>query len=334
MMKTTIKTALLSAACLLLVAGTASAQAGECGDVNGSGIFAMSDYILLSDYLNGTVAPPDSLHLADVDGYAGLTVGDADRMMDCLFTFCVGFECGGSSSYPTSDSQIVYVRNSPVPAGAGSHIVEVWLEPASYVTAFSFPFTYSCATSSVSLDSMTWEPTVPIANYAVHRLSSDTASQSGLIAFQTFTTAMTARNRIARLYFTLSPQPLAQQIVIDTTTVPDSHTLLICTYGYPWHPALYGTPNTPAQPPSCCVGQTGDLNGDGNRTISDLTILINFLFVTFEPLPCPAAGNTYGDDKCYLNLTDVSRLVNRLFVTFVPTDYCYQFDNFICGQFY
>jgi len=61
---------------------------------------------------------------------------------------------------------------------------------------------------------------------------------------------------------------------------------------------------------------------------------VNLLFIDFEPLACPAEGNTFGDEKCYLNLTDLNRLIYRLFVTFEPTDYCDQFDNFICGQFY
>ena len=76
-------------------------------------------------------------------------------------------------------------------------------------------------------------------------------------------------------------------------------------------------PSTP-----CCVGETGDVNLDGNRTLTDLTQLANAIFVTFEPVACPAAGNASGDPACELSLTDLTRLVNFLFVTFDPPADC------------
>ena len=82
--------------------------------------------------------------------------------------------------------------------------------------------------------------------------------------------------------------------------------------------------------PSCCVGETGDVNSDGNRTLTDLTQLVNFLFVTFVPPACPAAANTNGDAACAITLTDLTRLVNRLFVTFVACEPCASFDNSLC----
>ena len=82
----------------------------------------------------------------------------------------------------------------------------------------------------------------------------------------------------------------------------------------------------------CCVGETGDVNGDGNTTLTDLTLLVNQLFVTFVPVACPAAGNTSGDADCDLTLTDLTRLVNKLFVTFVPTAQCTDFNQGACDS--
>jgi hypothetical protein len=92
-------------------------------------------------------------------------------------------------------------------------------------------------------------------------------------------------------------------------------------------------PNLPCRPSgfvSCCVGETGDLNSDGNRTLTDLTQLVNFLFVTFVPPACMPAANTNGDAACAVTLTDLTRLVNKLFVTFVPCQPCASFDNQLC----
>lgn len=79
-----------------------------------------------------------------------------------------------------------------------------------------------------------------------------------------------------------------------------------------------------AGPTSCCVGLTGNVNGDpqDDVTLTDLTLLVNHLFVTFQPLPCPEEANTSGDPQGDLSLTDLTALVNSLFVTFQPLPPC------------
>ena len=75
----------------------------------------------------------------------------------------------------------------------------------------------------------------------------------------------------------------------------------------------------------CCDGRTGNVDDDpnGNVDISDLTTLVNHLFVTFDPLPCTAEANTSSDHQVRLpDISDLTRLVNHLFVTFEQTDYC------------
>jgi len=74
----------------------------------------------------------------------------------------------------------------------------------------------------------------------------------------------------------------------------------------------------------CCPTTTGNVNADpqGDVTLTDLTLLVNHLFVTFETLACPAAANTSGDPACEVSLTDLTLLVNHLFVTFEPLAAC------------
>jgi len=68
---------------------------------------------------------------------------------------------------------------------------------------------------------------------------------------------------------------------------------------------------------ACCVGATGNISGDAadEVNLTDVTMLINHLFVTFEPLLCPAEANVSGDAAGDVNLTDVTILVNHLFIT-------------------
>jgi hypothetical protein len=83
---------------------------------------------------------------------------------------------------------------------------------------------------------------------------------------------------------------------------------------------------------SCCQGPTGNVNDDAQDDVNltDLTNLVNFLFVTFLPVACPAEANTNGDLNCDLNLTDLTALVNFLFVTFEPVANCSDFDANLC----
>lgn len=74
----------------------------------------------------------------------------------------------------------------------------------------------------------------------------------------------------------------------------------------------------------CCVGTVGNVSGDplDEVTLTDLTLLVNHLFVTFEPIPCPEEANTSGDPAGDLTLTDLTILTNSLFVTFEPLIDC------------
>lgn len=76
----------------------------------------------------------------------------------------------------------------------------------------------------------------------------------------------------------------------------------------------------------CCQDFTGNVNGsaDDVTDISDLTMLVNHLFVTYDPLPCPAEANTAGGEwfEGPIDISDLTRMVNHLFVTFENTDYC------------
>jgi subtilisin family serine protease len=80
----------------------------------------------------------------------------------------------------------------------------------------------------------------------------------------------------------------------------------------------------------CCSGPTGDVNMDTATNLTDLTLMVNELFVTFIPVACPAEANTSGDVNCDLTLTDLTRLVNLLFVSFDPVADCSEFSESAC----
>lgn len=74
----------------------------------------------------------------------------------------------------------------------------------------------------------------------------------------------------------------------------------------------------------CCVGLTGNVDCDGaNGTdISDLSRLIDYLYISFSPLCCVQAANTDGDGGGGVDISDLSRLIDYLYISFVPTAAC------------
>lgn len=74
--------------------------------------------------------------------------------------------------------------------------------------------------------------------------------------------------------------------------------------------------------PSCCVGTVGnvDCDPDDNVDISDLTALVNYLFIDFEQLCCYDEG--FLADSPEIDIGDLTVLVDHLFMTFQPLRDC------------
>ncbi|MEE8576539.1 MAG: FG-GAP-like repeat-containing protein [candidate division Zixibacteria bacterium] len=74
----------------------------------------------------------------------------------------------------------------------------------------------------------------------------------------------------------------------------------------------------------CCVAFAGNVSADPADVvdISDLTKLVNHLFVTYEILSCPAEANTNGDVSATVDISDLTKLVNHLFVTYETLAEC------------
>ena len=64
---------------------------------------------------------------------------------------------------------------------------------------------------------------------------------------------------------------------------------------------------------SCCIGITGDLNGDGvDANILDLTFAIDRIFCGGAPSGCPAEADVNADGNPH-NVLDLTFLVDRIF---------------------
>ena len=77
-------------------------------------------------------------------------------------------------------------------------------------------------------------------------------------------------------------------------------------------------------PAPVCDGFTGNVNCDPQNIVnlSDLTALVDHLFITFRPLACPGEANTSGDAEGRITLIDLTRLVDFMYRSGQPLAPC------------
>jgi photosystem II stability/assembly factor-like uncharacterized protein len=75
---------------------------------------------------------------------------------------------------------------------------------------------------------------------------------------------------------------------------------------------------------SCCIGRTGNVDCDSADAtdISDLTVLIDNLYVNFTPLCCKAEANVDGSPDGNVDIGDVTGLIDYLYVNFTLPAAC------------
>ncbi len=81
-------------------------------------------------------------------------------------------------------------------------------------------------------------------------------------------------------------------------------------------------------PGSCCGKYTGGFSGntdcsaDGEMTLSDITTLIDNVYISHQALCCPENGNVDGSADPDPTLSDITRLIDRVYITHSPTAAC------------
>lgn len=80
--------------------------------------------------------------------------------------------------------------------------------------------------------------------------------------------------------------------------------------------------------PACCGRHTGGLTGntncstDGELALSDITRLIDRVYISKTPLCCEEAGNTNGSADGLATLSDITRLIDRVYISRSHTANC------------
>ena len=233
----------------------------DCGNVNNdpSCNVDIADFEALIDYLYHGGTAPEVEWMANMDGFSGVNNGDIQEIIGHLFIWFHGIFCDyGTSAFPESE-EIVEVRMLDVPPGRDTWTTELWVWLGAYdgyqderYSGFAFPFSYSCATSEITLDSITIAPDAgQVIDTAIDALAS-----TGLIGINQIYHEMSLGYwKLASMHFSLAPSSQTQRIIIDTTMVAPSNTVVLSKEHY-LHtvPQIFGIPGNM----TCCVGGNGE----------------------------------------------------------------------------
>jgi len=81
--------------------------------------------------------------------------------------------------------------------------------------------------------------------------------------------------------------------------------------------------------PECCLGQVGDVNGDGadQPSVGDISRLIDYLFISQAPLECYGEADidlsgALRPTAASITLVDITQLIDHVFISDTPTPDC------------
>ena len=74
----------------------------------------------------------------------------------------------------------------------------------------------------------------------------------------------------------------------------------------------------------CCIGYTGNTNCSelDEPDVSDIVRLIDYLYVSHEPLCCPGEADVNGSSDPEPDLSDIVRLIDYLYLSHEPLPDC------------
>lgn len=136
----------------------------------------------------------------------------------------------------------------------------------------------------------------------------------------------------ATYFFTLNNWEEGDEILIDTTEYSDGTTFKMVSgalggHGPGWDPDIIF---------DCCGspgGMTGNVSWEndvthfrcdltGKANLADITRLIDFVYISHEPLCCRENGNVDGDIDSKINLADITRLIDHVYISKQETAPC------------
>ncbi len=298
---------------LLLVVPPLSAQ--ECGDVDNNGTVNVPDVEAFWNYLlHGTPVPVDSAML-EFDGRSGITVGDLASLIDCAFWICSQFcycETDLEYSYAQSSTDTIFFpRLSAIAAGTDSVALPVIATTPRSTCGFAANLPYLPHGHD-------WDSVFSAVN------ANFTLEDTALLI--SASTLFSGGRRIVDTLWYVREKPGPAAITPELLSSFNGKAMAVTQLDtiINWkHDLLY--PVTMTYDVSlCCSDKVGNVDCDpeDQTDMGDLTVLIDHLFISLEPLCCPAEANIDGDVQGSVDMGDLTMLIDHLFISLKPLPLC------------
>jgi len=226
MIKLTAKIVVMGLFCIFILMPV-FAHGQICGDVNGDETLNVSDLIFYFDYLADRGAPEFVVEVADIDSINGININDAQFLLNYLFKgsdqpYCPPFP----DSIPPVTGDTLEIHNTLVAPGKTLARVDIWVKSSEIVTGFSFPFSYSCATSELWLDSITFTGSI-YEGESIYHGTDYPDDDNGLVLLASFWNfSEPTAGLAATLWFRLNESYDQQSIVITPTPLYPGNILI------------------------------------------------------------------------------------------------------------
>jgi hypothetical protein len=204
-----------------------------CGDADNNKTINILDATYIRKYLFDGGPAPVLPEAADMDSINGITNHDAKYLCHYLY-------CNGQAPYcpPFPDSILpvtddtLKIRNTLVLPGRGDVRIDFWMKPTDTIFALSFPFSYSCATSPITCDSIGLDGSI-YSEYSYKDSAIDQESGKAVVGIMNIGSihANMAEGMAWSAWFTINSSADTQHIQIDTTTYAPSNIVIFSKKG-------------------------------------------------------------------------------------------------------
>jgi len=256
------------------------------GDVNGDTWVNASDVIYLISYLFLDGPPPPNPIDADVDGTAGISLGDMFQLTEHLFS--PPCDLMPYTGLPPSFSNIKFTF--PVITSGGTDPFNVTLDltdnpgPDLIGIVITFSYQHEPGHVGVDLNSVDFAGTIVPPEWQTGSAIDPVHKKARLLLMPANLDddpplAAGTEGLIATLTFTRTENPAGSATFLSPTVYPPTNSPMVITD--------YCADDTPPADrvliPRYVLGRNGDVNLDGRVDISDVVYLINFLFIGGPP---------------------------------------------------
>ncbi len=321
-------------------ASGADQRADICGDVNYDQFFVpnIMDLVYMLNWMFKGGAAPPSMWTADLDGYQLCNMHDFFYLVDFLFLSFTPPTCPttqGPMHIVATPTENIYLHTfesffpyaSILEPGQTTFTVHLHFTTDKEIDVASFPLKIRVGTDIPEIQAVginadcppgtydcTWESIVDETRGVVY---------IGMYTLHTQYSITPGTHALVDLELTVPPLvDVWRPIVITLDSMPPSQD------GYyvhqPWAVTKVGAdevwmPEVRTYP---CVGMRGNVNADlaDGVDISDLTYLVNYLFVAGPPPK--SSEETDVTASLTIDISDLTKLVNHLFVTFEALEPC------------